>query len=202
MHFSRNYFAMALLMISLLIPVAGCDVVHQAQHVSNLVNCDFRIRTVENINLAGVALQNIRSVNDLSMGDVARIMAGFTSPIFPLSLQVNLEGRNPNSGAAGLNRIDWILLIDDIQMTSGIVEKSFTIPPGGSTVIPVDVGIDLKKVLSGKSATAMLNFCLNLAGIGGSPTRFKIKLKPTVVIGGNVLQYPGYITINTSYGGQ
>jgi hypothetical protein len=57
----------------------------------------------------------------------------------------------------------------------------------------------LKQVLSGKSANAMLNFCMNLAGVGNTPTRFKIKLKPTIIIAGTALTYPGYITVNTEY---
>jgi hypothetical protein len=55
-------------------------------------------------------------------------------------------------------------------------------------------------VLSGKSADAMLNFCMNLAGSGTKPTRFKIKLKPTVIIAGSEVTYPGYITVKTEYG--
>jgi len=198
----RYLSASLLLSVLVLLPFQGCDVARQATQASNLVNCDFRIRSVENVNLAGVNLQSIRSVTDLSMTDMARIMAGFTAPTFPLSMQVNLEGKNPNTGTAGLNRIDWILFIDDIQMTSGILNRAFTIPPKGTAIVPVEVAFDLKQVLSGKSATAMLNFCLNLAGVGGTPTRFKIKLKPTIVVAGSALRYPGFITINTSYSGK
>jgi hypothetical protein len=45
----------------------------------------------------------------------------------------------------------------------------------------------------------MINFCMNLTGVGNTPTRFKIKLKPTILVGGNALRYPGYITVNTTY---
>jgi len=177
----------------------GCDVARQAQQVTNLVSCDFRIQSVEKINLAGVELQNINSVNDLNISDVALILAGFASPAFPLSLQLNLEGRNPNAKEAGLNKLEWMLFIDDIQMTSGILDKPVTIPALSTSIIPVEVGLDLKQVLSGKSSIAMLNFCLNLAGVGNTPTRFKIKLKPTVIIAGATLTYPGYITVITEY---
>ena len=196
---SRKFVHIIVFLLFLGIPFSGCDVARQAQQVSNLTNCDFRIQSVDNINLAGVELQNIRSVNDLGMMDVAKILAGFTSPTFPLSLQLRLEGRNPNAKEAGLNRLDWILFVDDIQMTSGILDTPFSIPAMGSATIPVEVGLDLKQVLSGKSANAMLNFCMNLAGFGNTPTRFKIKLKPTVIIAGSALTYPGYITVKTEY---
>jgi hypothetical protein len=177
----------------------GCDVARQAQQVTNLASCDFRIQSVEKVNLAGVELQNINSVNDMNFSDVALILAGFASPAFQLSLQLNLEGRNPNAKDAGLNKLEWMLFIDDFQMTSGILDKPVIIPALSTSIIPVEVGLDLKQVLSGKSANAMLNFCMNLAGVGNTPTRFKIKLKPTVIIAGAELTYPGYITVKTEY---
>ncbi len=183
----------------LIITFSGCDVARQAQQASNLANCEFRILSVDHINLAGIELQNIQTISDLGMSDVARILGGFTSPTFPLSLQLNIEGRNPNEKPAGLNRLEWILFIDEIQMTTGILDKPFVIPSLGTLTVPVDVGLDLKQVLSGKSAMAMLNFCLNLAGTGITPTRFKIKLKPTVIVAGKALTYPGFITVNTTY---
>jgi hypothetical protein len=192
-----------LLQLIFLFPIismlVSCDVARQAQQVSNLASCEFRIQSVEKINLAGVELQYIRSINDMNISDVARILAGFTSPVFPLSLQLNLDGRNPNATEAGLNRLEWILFIDDVQMTSGLIDKPISIPALSSRSIPVEVGLDLKQVLSGKSANAMLNFCMNLTGAGGTPTRFKIKLKPTVIIAGTAITYPGYITVNTIY---
>lgn len=178
----------------------SCSVAHQAQQAATLANCDFRIRSVENVELAGVRFQDINSVSDLTITDAARIMASFASPSFPLSLQLNLEGRNPNARPAGLNRMEWMLYIDDIKMTTGVLDQPFLIPAAGNTTIPVQIAIDLKTVLSGRSADALIRFSLNLAGMGSEPTRFKIMLKPTIMIGQTPLRYPGYITVRTKYG--
>jgi LEA14-like dessication related protein len=115
-------------------------------------------------------------------------------------MKLNIEGRNPNAASAGLNKLDYILLIDDIEMTRGILDQSFVIPPNnGSTVIPLQLTFDLKKVLTGKSLDAVMNFGLNLAGVGNKPTRIKVKLKPTILVGAVQLQYPGYIAIGTDF---
>ncbi len=178
----------------------SCDVAKQAQYSFLLAQCDFRIRSVENVNIAGVMVQNIKSISDLGFADMAKIMAALTSPIVPLTLQLNMEGRNPNDKPAGLNRLEWVLFIDDIQMTTGILERPLTIPANnGIAIIPVQIGLDLKQVLTGKSAEAILRFVMNLAGAGGEPTRFKIKLKPSILIGGMPISYPGYITVKTEY---
>ncbi len=165
-----------------------------------LAKCDFRLVSVEDVNIAGVMIQNIKSLSDLGFLDMAKIMALLVSPTVPLSLQLNVEGRNPNTEQAGLNRLEWILYIDDVQMTSGIVDRPVTIPANnGTAIIPFQIGLDLKQALQGRSAEALLNFCMNLSGAGDMPTRFKIKLKPTIIIGGTPVSYPGYITVKTDY---
>jgi len=199
---SRHFYVSVALLLWLVIILSGCGVSRQVRQASSLATCDFRIRSVEKVTLAGVVLDDIKSINDLSFSDVALIMAGLASPVFPLSLQINVEVRNPNPTDAGLNRLEWILFIDDVQMTSGIVEEPFIIPAMGVSVIPVAVGLDLKQVLSGKPADALLNFCMNLSGAGKTPTRVKIRLKPTILVAGTALKYPGYITVNTSYSGK
>ena len=181
---------------------SGCGVVQQTQKATNLVNCDFRLVSAENIYLAGINISRVRSISDLGFSDAARVMAAVAGNIFLLSFQLNIEGRNPNASPAGLNKLDWILFIDDIQMTSGTLDKAFTIPPNnGTAMIPIQISLDLKQVLKGKSLDAITNFGFNLAGMGNKPTRIKAKLRPTIMIGGYPLTYPGYITISTEYSG-
>ena len=179
----------------------GCDVIQQAQQAATLTKCDFRIRSAENIKVAGINVQNYQSVKDLNIADLAKLTRAVAQSSFPLSLQLNLEGRNPNTTSAGLNKIDYILFIDDIQMTTGSLAKSFVIPPNnGSTIIPLQFNLDLKKILQGKTLDAMMNFGFNLAGVGNKPTRISIKLKPTINVGARQLVYPGYITVGTNFG--
>ncbi len=199
MMFSARFIFRNFLLAAGISLLSACGVNHQVQQVAVLAKCDFRITTIDNVNLAGVNLSHIHSVTDIGFTDVAMLMGGFASPIYPLSLTLNVEARNPNDREAGLNRLEWILFIDDIQMTSGVISTPFTIPAKGAARIPVDVGMDLKKVLSGESATAMINFCVNMAGAGNTPTRFKIKLKPSLFISGKQITYPGWITVNTTY---
>jgi hypothetical protein len=194
--------AILLLAIIFFLPNHGCDVAQQAQQATNLINCDFRVLSLENINLAGINIQNKTSIKSLNLGDAAKIMTAVGGNTLPLSFKLNFEAKNPNISTAGLNKLEWILFIDDIQMTSGSVDKAFSIPPNnGTAVIPIQVGIDLKQVLKGKSLDAIINFGFNLVGVGNKPTRIKAKLKPTIMIGNYPLTYPGYISVNTEFSG-
>ncbi len=180
-----------LLAIILTVPYQGCNVAQQAQRATNLGKCDFRVLSVENINLAGINIENSSSIKSLNLMDAANIMTAMGRSTFPLSLQLNVEAKNPNNTEAGLNKLEWILFIDDIQMTSGLVDKAFTIPPNnGTAIIPIEVNMDLKQALKGKSLDAIGNFGFNLAGMGNKPTRIKAKLKPTIMIGNYPLTYP------------
>ncbi len=196
--FRSAFVALTLCMIPIF---QGCEVVQQAQQAVNLVNCQFRISSVSNVTVGGVNVTSYKSVKDLNFADVAKITAAAAKSNFPLTMTLNLEGKNPNTASAGLNRIDYILFIDDIQMTAGYVEKSFTIPPNnGTAMIPLNFTFDLKQVLQGKTLDAIINFGFNLAGVGNKPTRISIKLKPSIMIGPTQLEYPGYLTVGTEFG--
>jgi len=98
-----------------------------------------------------------------------------------------------------MTALDWILLIDDIQMTNGILNQKVNIPANSTKTVPLNLNFDLAKVLSGKSKDAILNFATNLAGTGNKPTRITLKAKPTINIGNVPVQYAGYLSIKTDY---
>ncbi len=178
-----------------LFTITSCDVVQQIQQAGNLISCDFKLKDVQDIRLAGVSVQNAKGAADLNIGDAARIAAAMMGQTFPLTFNLNIEAKNPNKLAAGINRLDWILYIDDIEMVSGSNQEAMSIPANGSSVLPLRMNIDLKKALNGKSGQSLLNFGLNLAGSKGEPSRIKLKAKPSIVVGSRSIAYPGYITI-------
>ena len=169
--------------------------------MSNLAKCDFRLESVQDLNLAGINVQNVDQLSDISMFDAAKLANAVASQQFPLDFTLNIEAKNPNTAVAGMTRIDWILLIDDMEMTRGALDKQFTIPANnGTTIIPMLMHIDLQKALSGKSADAIINFGMNLAGAGNKPSRFTLQMKPTINIGGFPISYPGYLNVKTEFG--
>jgi len=186
--------------ISFIFFFTSCDVMQQVSQINNLTKCDFRIESVQQLNLAGINVQNVKSLSDLNMFDLAKLASAVGAQQFPLDFTLNIEARNPNTSAAGMTQIDWILLIDDMEMTRGILDKQVSIPANsGIAIIPVQMHVDLQKALSGKSADAIINFGMNLAGIGNKPTRFTLQMKPTITIGSFPLAYPGYVNVKTEF---
>ena len=202
MYTSKKKVLMIFAAATLMLPFNSCEILQQAQQIGNLTKCDFRLQSVNQLYLAGINVQNIHKLSDLSFMDAGKLTAAAATGNFPLDFTLNVEAKNPNSSAAGLTKMDWILLIDDIEMTRGLVDQQVTIPANnGISVIPMKMHIDLKQALSGKSADAVLNFGLNLAGAGNKPTRFTMKLQPTINVGSFPITYPGYITVNTEFSG-
>lgn len=180
----------------------SCELLNEVQKTATLSKCDFRVASAQNITLAGVNVQNIKQFSDLTILDGAKLTNAVLKNQFPLDLTVNVEGKNPNASPAGMTALDWILFIDNQQMTQGTLNQAFTIPANNGTAnIPMNMHFDLKQVLSGKSTDAIINFGLNLAGAGNKPSRITMKLKPTINVQGFPITYPGYITIGTDFTG-
>ncbi|MCX6281961.1 MAG: LEA type 2 family protein [Bacteroidetes bacterium] len=188
-----------LVILCFLLSAASCDVTQQTKTAMNLANCEFRLISAEKINIAGIAVDSYASVKDLGVADFAMIMGALTQPELPLSMQLNIEVKNPNPAPAGINSLDYIIFIDDIQMLQGSYMKPVSVPANSSALIPVQLDTDLKQALKGKSMDAILNFGFNLAGVSHAATRFKVKLKPSILVGSTTLSYPGYITVKTEY---
>ncbi len=172
----------------------------QLQELQSLAKCDFKLRSVENIQLAGINIQQKQSISQVNAMDVVSLTSAYVSKNLPLSFNLNVDARNPNPTKAALTALDWILEIDDIEMTRGILNKKYEINPnGGVTTIPMSMNFDLFKVLTGKAKDAVLNFGFNLTGTGNTPTRITLKARPTIMIGTIPIQYPGYIAIKNTF---
>jgi hypothetical protein len=189
------------LLLILIVFIAGsCSVFEQASEITRLSKCEFRINNVENPRLAGIDISNVDSYDDLGLMDYAKISSAVVRNDLLLSFLLNLESRNPNPGKAAMNKMSWILYIDDIEMTRGMINQRVEIPPdGGRSVIPVDISVNLMEVLKGESGDALLNFGFNIAGTGSRPTRILMKLKPTIYVGSSAIDYPGYINVKTEF---
>ncbi|MBW6459649.1 MAG: hypothetical protein K0B08_03670 [Bacteroidales bacterium] len=179
--------------------LSSCSVLQQTSEIKNFARCDFRLESISNLRMAGVNIQNKNSMSDLGFMEIAKITAAVASNSLPVHFDLDVLARNPNSAMAAMNKLDWILLIDDIEMTRGVLIERIEIQPNSYTAFPVAMNFDLMKALSGKSGDALLNFIFNLTGSGGKPARVKLKAKPTIMVGSTALEYPGYITIKQDF---
>ncbi len=178
------------------VSMTGCDVLQQ---MATFSKCEFKMNSMTDTRLAGVNVQSKSSFKSLSFIDIANLTKTLSSGTLPLTFNLNLEVKNPNATLAAMQQMAWKVFIDDVEMTAGVLDKKISIEPNASQVIPLAITIDLKKVLKGKSKDALLNFGFNLVGAGNYPTRVKLDVKPTVLIGSFPVSYPGYFTLQKEF---
>ncbi len=165
-----------------------------------LSQCEFRMTTLDNPEIANINISNIKNFSDLRMIDAGQVTGSIIKGKLPLSFVLNIEVRNPNNRIAALNKLEYIAFIDDIRIASGSVDEYLEIQPnGGISTIPIKVDADIMNVLKKESMEALFNFGLNLADASNRPTRVNINIKPYILVGQKDLVYPGYIKVKREF---
>ena len=179
---------------------SSCSILDQTSEMKAFTKCLFRVVDVQDAVLAGIDIQEVQSFSDLNFTETSKLSMTALSGKLPLGFTVNVEVQNPNPENASMNELYWILLVDDVEITEGRVGKKLSIPAdGGTAIMPIDVQVDLFEVLSGESADAIMNFGMNLNGSGGTPSRVKLKVKPTIYVAMKKVKYPGYFIIEEEF---
>jgi len=194
----KKYFLSGIFLMSLLF-LHSCASVMQ---MANIINCEFRMKSVNQTKLAGISIEDKSNIRSLGFSEIGRLTSAYLNKDLPLSFQLNIEAKNPNSNPASLSKFDWILTIDDIEMTRGTNSNQVSIPGNnGVTTIPMQISVNLFDALKNESKDALLNFAFNLADASDKPTRIGLKLKPTIYLGQVPITYPDYINVGTEFGG-
>ena len=187
--FSLTAGVLALLVIS----AFSCRSILQANRMKD---CEFEFRSFSNIEVAGTKIDGVSKLSDLNMFDAAKLAAGFMRGNLPMELVANVQITNPNKRTAAVNSLDWIVLVDDSELTRGQMLERVEVAAGSTAVIPIKVKLDLGEALKSKDKASLMNFAFNLSGRGGIlPSNITIKVKPSISIAGANVKVPGYITV-------
>ncbi len=170
----------------------GCKAI---SGLTNFAKCDFDYNSVSDVSLCNIMVGNKQSLKDFNLQDGLKIANAFASKKFPLSLNVNVDVRNPNQSIARLDGFEYILWIDDMKMTAGSMTKRIQLSANEKTVMPVNFTFDLYEILSSKGKDKLVSTACGLAGNDKAKSRVKLSIKPYLAIGNSVVRYPGYITI-------
>lgn len=176
----------------------SCDVVKQVGSSYNMVNCKYAFNSVTNLTVAG-----IDAAEGLSLANVAKVTAlltGNTSSI-PLNMTLNLDVTNPNLTEALLNGVQYLLSIDGIEFTSGSITQRFSVQPGETNVLPLAIGFDAARLLTGESKNAAIDAVKNVLGIGSKKSNVVLQIRPSFLVNNYTVTSPVYIPIEFSFGG-
>lgn len=171
--------------------------------LNTLSRLQFKLGTVNNFKLAGVDVSRIADPSQLSMADGIALGRAFAQRTLRASFTLNVDAKNPNTGANGtkqslvtLQDLDWRMLIDDKETISGRLGRPFDIPGSGQTVpVPLEMSLDLYSFFADKGYDGIVKLALALGGQQGSAARIKLDAMPTIGTPLGPIAYPNRITI-------
>jgi hypothetical protein len=172
---------------------AGCSTL---RGVEALREVDFTLDRVADVRVAGVAVRDVHSVDDLDTAQGARLAAAALMGDLPLDCTVVLRATNPPSNAvtAELMRMDWTLLLDGRKAAAGRMDRRYSIAPGETQHIAVPVAVNLGDLLR-HHGPRLLRLALALAGEGSSPVDVSLRVVPLIDTPLGTMRSPVPITI-------
>ena len=176
--------------------LASCDVLTQVAQMANFANCTFDLNSVNHIEMLGINLSKGMSRENLNISQGLALVNAISNRSLPVTFNVNLDVSNPNSIAASMAKMDYILTLNGKQVVSTTMNKSVNVPAKSNSMVTIPVTTDLFQLFSGESADAIVNLAFKLAGANSNPVNVGLQVKPYITVGNQQLAYPNYITLN------
>jgi hypothetical protein len=166
------------------------------QQIVALRQVAFALAGVQDGRLAGVPLRRIATYQDLSALEVGQIALALARNDLPLAFRVDVRAENPadNKATATMVRLAWTLLLDDKETIHGVLDTSYTLPPGQPVMIPLQMQLNLREFFSGP-AESLVNLAAGLAGLRADPARIALRAVPSIDTPLGPITYPSPITI-------
>jgi hypothetical protein len=175
----------------------SCGINKQAKQLQTLEDCIYEIRSADSVYVAGRDVSKMINNNSINISSMPEFAWAYLRKDIPLKARINLKITNPTKELAAINRFEYLVLIKGQQLASGLVDQKVSISPGDSIIVPVSVNANIYQILSnGNTMKEIVDF---MKGGNDSATEKKgivtLKIKPSIAIGDNLVNYPGYITI-------
>lgn len=192
-----------MIFLSAFILLNSCDVLKQVGGAYNLSQCKYTYNSINDLELAGVQLNNKRP--SFSIADIATlttILTGGTMQNIPFSMTLNLNIENPNKVPAYLNGLEYMIEVNDMEFTTGQLNKPINVGPGEESVIPLSIGVDLRNLINRYSKDKVASEMGRFIGLSPGGTKVTVKLRPKILVGNVPISSPTYIPVSFQFGGQ
>ena len=176
-----------------------CGVNKQISQAKTLGDCRYSIASADSVYLAGVDVRQFRKLEDINPARYPRLAAGLLTRNVPLDARINLDIINPTNKLAGINQLEYRILLAGQELFTGFLNQRIEVQPGGGkTRVPVRLNANAYQLMTDpKTRDAFGELVQNFSGAAGAkPSKLTIRIKPTLDLGGKQINYPGYITID------
>ncbi|MVM38347.1 hypothetical protein GO730_13475 [Spirosoma sp. HMF3257] len=191
--------ALVLLLAALPLLFSQCAVNNQISQAKTLGDCRYTIASADSIYLAGIDVRQLRKIEDINPAQYPRLATGLLTRNVPLNARLNIDITNPTNKLAGINQLEYKILLAGQELFNGFLNQRIEVQPGGGRArVPVQLSTNAYQLLTdSKTRDAFTQLVQNLSGASGTqPSKLTIKIKPTLDLLGKQVNYPGYITID------
>ncbi|TLU98988.1 hypothetical protein [Dyadobacter luticola] len=195
----KKNIGIAIILLAVVV-LSGCGVGRQVSEAKVFGDCKYDIASVDSVFIAGIDVRefkNIKSFNDFDLVRYPGLAMGLLKKNVPLDLRVNVDITNPTKKRAAINQLEYKVLLSESEIFNGYLSQLIEVMPGtGSTRVPVKLSANAYQLITNdKTRDQFVNLIMSLSGKSDAkPTKFVVKVRPTLDVAGKQINYPGYIT--------
>ena len=159
--------------------LVGCTAL---QNAYQMTKCEYTYNSISNVKVMGIDFSTLSATALITaIPKITKVLKGdFTE--MPIEMTVNLNVKNPDTKKnASVADLQYAINIDDIDIASGKLGKSFNVDPGKTSVLPVVVKTDLCNVLKSDNRDKIVGIVKNFTGISSDKSTIKLKVKPVLM---------------------
>lgn len=187
----------AIIICLLAFGISSCGINKQAQQLKALEKCDYRLLSASQITVAGTDVRKIIQDKSFNISNIPALALGYLRKDIPLKANLDLEIYNPSASTAAINNFDYIILINQQEIANGSVDQRVNVDAGQTARVPVQLQANIYQFISNGR---ILDDISSFLGSSASGTEKKgmvtLKIRPSIMVGGSLVKYPGFITIN------
>lgn len=160
-------------------------------------DCKYTYHSISDIAIADI--NATKGISAFTLSKIINLMSNASTSL-PVKMTLHLNVENPNSTQAGFERMAYQLDVDSIQLTEGEISKAFSVAPNATNILPINISVDLRKLITQENSEAVLTLAKNLLGVGSTPSNLTLRVKPTIKVLNRDVTAPRYIPITFSVG--
>ena len=170
--------------------LSGCSVFNT---IGTVKECNYAFAGLTDFSYANVKLDKLKDPKSMTLTDYINILTALRDKNTKLSFNALVDIENPHSGTANVEKMDWKLLLDGIEMLEGVNKDAIKIEANKTSRATIQAAVDPAKVLNNNSFDSLWTLYCKLSGRETAKTsQVTLKLKPTV--GGHTLK--DYLTLD------
>ncbi|MFD0940055.1 hypothetical protein [Pedobacter boryungensis] len=181
----------------LAVGLSSCSINKQAQQIKALEQCEYKLVNASNITIAGTDVKKLIDEKSVNLVSIPAFALGYLRKDIPLRANLNLEISNPSGALAAINNFEYIILINRQEIANGSVDQRVSIDAGQKITVPVQLNANIYQfIANGKVLDDITAFLTSASKGTEKKGMVTLKIKPSILVGNNLVKYPGYITID------